>query len=287
MARYGIVSDIHGNLEALAAALAFLDGHARAVDRILCLGDIVGYNADPEPCLRMVQARRMEAIAGNHDLITSRVLGLARCSDKAAFALRRTRSAVAEATAQALRALPRARIVDDEIALIHGGVADVCQYMRTPRHVEENHALLKKLAPRARICLFGHTHVQALYEVHRGVATELPLGEGEEVPLDGLGRRHGDDDDDRVYFVNPGSVDAARRGDGHAGVAILDTDRRVLSFHRVPYDAAAAERRAEGEGYRMRWADVQLYRAARTVRRGGRIVRAGVRRALGAGSQAR
>lgn len=265
MARYGIVSDIHGNLEALTAALSFLDG--RAVDRILCLGDIVGYNADPEPCLRVLEARGVEAIAGNHDLIAARALGLGRCSDKAAFALRRTRGAVSPATARRLLALPRTRLVDGEIALIHGGVADVCQYMRAPRHIEENHALLRKVAPGARLCFFGHTHTPALYEVHRGVASERPLGE--DIPLDGP---------DRVFFVNPGAVDAARRGDGHAEIAILDTRRQAVSFHRVPYDHAASERRAEGEGYRMRWADVQLYRAARAVRRGGRMVRAGVRR---------
>jgi predicted phosphodiesterase len=258
MARYGIVSDIHGNLEALLSALAFLD--ARGVDRILCLGDIVGYNADPEACLRVVEARGILAIAGNHDLIAARALGLDRCSDKAAFALRRTRARISEATRRALLALPRTRIVDDEILLIHGGVADVCQYIRDAGRVEENHALMQRIAPHARICLFGHTHAQALYEVRRGAAVARPIGEAA-ISLGG----------GRAFFANPGSIDAARRaGDPSAELAILDLSRRTLSFHRVPYDHGRAERRAADGGYRMRWSDARIQHAARALRGGTR-----------------
>ena len=79
MARYGILGDIHGNLEALQAVLTLLD--RRGVDRLLCVGDIVGCNADSNACIAQLRARDALAIAGNHDLISIKHLGVERCSD--------------------------------------------------------------------------------------------------------------------------------------------------------------------------------------------------------------
>ncbi len=81
MALYGIVADIHGNLQALEAALARLD--ACGIERLLCLGDIVGYNADAKRCASLMRERDALAIAGNHDLIALGRLGFGRCSNKA------------------------------------------------------------------------------------------------------------------------------------------------------------------------------------------------------------
>lgn len=268
--RYGIVSDIHGNLEALTAALAFLDG--RGVDRLLCLGDLVGYNADSAACVRLLEERGAASIAGNHDLIAARALGLDRCSDKAAFALRRTRRTLAEGTRRALLELPRLRVIEGEIVLVHGSFADVREYMRDARRIEAAAAAMRRIAPRAWLCLHGHTHAPALHvvEAEPGGASPLPLGE--EVPLDRPERveRAG-----RVFFANPGSVDAARRGDGHAELAVLDAGRRTISFHRVPYDHARAERRAVEGGYRMGWADERIQRVTRALRRVKRLLARG------------
>ncbi|AKT36133.1 metallophosphoesterase family protein [Chondromyces crocatus] len=269
MARYGIVSDIHGNFEALKAALAFLD--ARSVDRILCLGDVVGYNADPNRCVRLLEARGAITIAGNHDLIAAQELNMDRCSDKAAFALRRTRQMLSEATLRTLLQLPRVRVLDAGVVLVHGSFADVCQYMRDEQRIEENLPMMRRLAPSAWICLFGHTHAPALYAAREGDVTSLALGE--DLPIQS--RR-------RVFFANPGSVDAARRGDGHAELAVLDTDRREISFHRVPYEHATSERRSIELGYRMGWTDERVYQAARAIRKGRRIVQAGMERAIDA-----
>lgn len=261
MARYGIVSDIHGNLEALAAAAAFLE--ERGVDRILCLGDIVGYNADSDACVAAVLGLSMECVAGNHDRIAVGAMGWERCSDKAAFALRRTRRTLGELSRRALAALPERRIVDDELLLFHGGYLDVSEYMTDAALVEGNAARVQRAHPRVRICLFGHTHVPRLYEVRRGKAAQI--APGEEILLEG---------GDRMYFINPGSIDAARRpGARRSELAIYDASRGAISFHSVPYDHEAAERRAMEGGFRRSPADQRLRDAARALRRGASTLR--------------
>ena len=256
MVLYGIVSDIHGNLEAFCTAVAFL--LPRRVDRILCLGDIVGYNAEPDACVKLLEELQAESVAGNHDLIAAGTLGFERCADRPAFALRRTRQVLNEESRRALEALPHRRVYEDEIVLVHGGVLDVCQYVSTPVRVQENHALMIREIPRARICFFGHTHAQKLYEIHKGVASEQAVGEG--VELSGPGR---------TFFVNPGSIDAARKdGEKLAEFAVFDSTRRIVSFYRIPYDHERVERSAAQRGYRMSLAEEQIQRAARVARRG-------------------
>src|SRR5688572_29786397 len=111
MARYGVISDIHGNLEALERALAWVD--ARHVDRIVCTGDVVGYNADGDACIAVLAARGVETIAGNHDLIAVDRLGTDRCWYKAAHALRRTRELLADASRRYLECLPATRSYEE------------------------------------------------------------------------------------------------------------------------------------------------------------------------------
>lgn len=238
MALYGLVADIHGNREALAAALAALD--RRKVGRLLCLGDIIGYNADPDECVAMLRKRGALAIAGNHDLIGLGRLDFARCSNKAMYSLKRTRRDLAPASAAYLAALPGYRVIDERIVLVHGGVRDVEQYLVSSAHIRQNAEYLDADFPEARLCFFGHSHEQKVYEVHDGNVRDLTLAPGLTLLQD------------RVYFVNPGSVDASRKRERKlAEFAVLDTDAFRLEFWRVPYDCAAAEAKAAVFGYRI------------------------------------
>src|SRR5947208_1597712 len=115
MALYGILGGIHGNLEALRAVLAAFD--ARGVQKILCAGDVVGYNADPDECGALLRARKAVLIAGNRDRAATGRGGLDGFSNRERFALRRTQKDLAPDTAAWLRALPASRLVDDCIAL--------------------------------------------------------------------------------------------------------------------------------------------------------------------------
>jgi predicted phosphodiesterase len=246
MALYGLVADIHGNREALNASLAALQ--RRGVQHLLCLGDIIGYNADPDECVSMLRERGALSIAGNHDLIGLGQLDFARCSNKARYSLQRTRRCLSPASAAQLASLPDHRVIEQRIVLVHGGVRDVEQYMVTPKLIEQNAGFLREDFPAARVCFFGHSHEQKVYEVHEDNVRDLPLA-----PCMAL-------DPSRVYFINPGSVDASRKREHKlAELAVLDTDAWRIEFWRVPYDCAATEAKAAVFGYRIPpWVD-RLY----------------------------
>ena len=259
MARYGVLGDIHGNREALEAVLRALE--ERGVRQFLCVGDIVGYNADPDECVALVRARRIAAIAGNHDLIGLRRLNFSRCSNIAEYALRRTRRTLGRESAAFLRELPDSLVVEKDIVLVHGGVRDVQQYMVTPAHILGNAKLLAEDFPHARVCFFGHSHEQRVYEVQ---------GENvREVPTHGqvLLRK------ENTYFINPGSVDASRKSRHKlAECALYDSAFGSVEFLRVRYDAAATEAKAAAFGYRINPLTARLYsmkrRLARLAQRG-------------------
>ena len=253
MALYGILGDIHGNREALGAALDALG--ARGVDGVLCVGDIVGYNADPDACVQMLRDAGALCIAGNHDLIGTGRLGFERCSNKAMHSLKRTRRALNPDTVAFLTALPSHRVVEELFVLTHGGVRDVQQYMTRPRHFLENIAYLRADFPGKPICFFGHTHEQVVFEVEGGEVRELDAAQG-------LARLKGGCE----YFVNPGSVDASRkRAHKFAEYAVFDSAALVLELHRVPYDDDTTERRAAAAGYRIDpWRD-RLYDVQRRI----------------------
>jgi predicted phosphodiesterase len=263
MALYGVLGDIHGNREALEAALAALE--ARGVERVLCVGDLVGYNADPDACVELLRGRGAVSIAGNHDLIGTGRLGFERCSNKAMHSLKRTRRWLSPAVADYLRALPSHHLFEGDVLLTHGGVRDVQQYMTRPRHVLENAAYLRHDFPQARSCFFGHTHEQRVFEVSGPAdAPEVsePFAEGlaKGEPLTAALRR------DRVYFINPGSVDASRkRASKLAEFAIFDAGARSVEFGRVAYDEGATEAKAAANGFRIdRWRD-RLYDVQRRI----------------------
>jgi predicted phosphodiesterase len=250
MARYGVLGDIHGNREALEAVLRALD--ERGVRQFLCVGDIVGYNADPDECVGLVRSRRVAAIAGNHDLIGLGRLDFKRCSNIAEYALRRTRRTLGKEAAAWLAGLPDRFSPEPHVVLVHGGVRDVQQYMVTPAHIRENAKFLAEDFPHARVCFFGHSHEQRVYEVSADHVSE--------VPTDGqvLLRK------ENAYFINPGSVDASRKSRHKlAECALFDSAFGTLEFLRVRYDAAATEAKAAAFGYRISPLAERLYRLRR------------------------
>lgn len=243
MALHGLLGDLHGNLHALEAVIAALD--RQGVARIACVGDLVGYNADPDACVDLLEARGALCIAGNHDLIATGRLGFERCSNKAMHALARTRTTLSDATVRRLATLPAHRRLGVRTLLTHGGVRDVQQYVTRADHARENARHLEADFPGVRVCIFGHTHEQRVFVV-RGDRVEEPFVEaiatGAPVRLP----------QDALCFVNPGSVDAARKhGPRVAEYAVFDPESAVVCFGRVPYAHAASEARALAGGYRI------------------------------------
>jgi len=251
MALYGVLGDIHGNREALAAALAALE--RRGAERVVCLGDVVGYNADPDECVAMVRSRCSVSIAGHHDLIALRRLDFRRCSTPAEYSLRRTRRMLSHDSIAYLRELPGNKVLEEGVVLVHGGVRDVQQTLATPALIAENAAYLREDFPAARLCFFGHSGEQKVFGIESAVS---------EVPANGKVHLR----KENTYFVNPGSVDASRkRSRKYAECALFDSGAWTLEFLRVAYDSAATEAKAAVFGYRINPLTDRLYSLRRRL----------------------
>jgi predicted phosphodiesterase len=242
MTIYGVISDIHGNAEALRAALAFLD--AQRIAEILCLGDVVGVGAEFRACIELLRARPTLAIAGNHDLVATGRIGVEDCDDEAAPSLRHTRRALTKRERRCLSELPLVRRAGAHVVIVHGSFHDPRDYVTSEASVVATLEAMEAAHPGSRICFHGHTHAAALWESRGGRARRVPITPEVRLHFEG----------DAKYLVNPGSIDASRKADGSrlAELAIYDGEARTLQFIAVPYDHATAERRAVEAGFRRR-----------------------------------
>lgn len=227
--RIGILSDIHANLEALRATLGDLE--RAGVDRIVCLGDIVGYNTDPSACIALLREAGALCIAGNHDRAVTRQIPTDGFSVRAIRAVSWTRKRLSAEEIAWLAALPLKAALDDQLVVVHGAlhVDRGCELVRLDsddRRLLTARALLEHPSG-ARVCAFGHTHRLGVVEVRDGA---LRAREGDEIRLC----------DGSVYLLNPGTVGEPRTAERRATCLVFDTVERVVSVRRVPYDADAA-----------------------------------------------
>lgn len=220
--RYAVISDVHSNLEALTAFLAKAD--RLGYDRIVCLGDIVGYNANPNECIELLREREALCVMGNHD---SRAAGLEDESDfnfHAALAIQWTRGALKEENRIFLGNLPRSLQVNRKFLAVHGWVNDTDLYILGPRDAAANFELMKD--SKNRLCFFGHTHVPVVYKEDEGGVEPV---EGEQVKLlKGAS-----------YLINPGSIGQPRDRDPRLSFVIYDTKKSQAAYYRVEYDISA------------------------------------------------
>ena len=245
--KIAILSDVHANLEALMAAIDAIgqEGGHEGVDRIVCLGDIVGYNTDPAHCVALLREVGALCIAGNHDRAVTRQIGTDGFSARAIRAVSWTRRRLAPDVVAWLSALPLKAAVGSELVVVHGALhPDIgCELVRLDndeRRLLSVQALMKHPSG-ARVCAYGHTHRLAVHEYRDGA---LLAHGGDEVAL-----RPGS-----YYLINPGTVGEPRTAERRATYMVLDTDRQVLSVRRVAYDAAipfAKTRRAGIEPRRL------------------------------------
>lgn len=225
--RFGVIADVHGNAQALAAAI---DALARErVDRHLCLGDLVGFGPDPNACIRRVAELGAVSVAGNHDLIATGRLSTAGCSRLARESLDWTRAHLDPASGRYLERLPELAVVHPGIVMTHGALGDPSRYVARPPQAAEELRRLRAAHPSAQLLLVGHTHVpMAVGErsgsllPRRGLAIRLPAGE-------------------RV-LLNPGAVGQSRGLRPHGWALVLDTDAREARLLVVRYDVEGCRR---------------------------------------------
>jgi len=238
--RYAVISDIHSNLEALNA---FLQAAGQlCVDRIICLGDIVGYNANPNECIRLLKEKGAQCVIGNHD---SRVAGFEEPTNfnyHAAAAVYWTRDAIAEEGMEFLRNLPRSLLVNRKFMAIHGWVNDTDRYIMGPRDAERNFELMKEARATLGLCFFGHTHVPVAYSQEDG---EIVIDRESRIKLK-KGVR---------YLINPGSLGQPRDRDPRASFLIYDTKKNQVNFYRVEYDIHATAEKILAAGLPERLAE--------------------------------
>ena len=229
--RLAILSDIHANLHALEAVLADIERVGLA--ELWCLGDVVGYGAQPDECARLVEERCDLCLVGNHDLAVLDDLDVSAFSPAAAAAVRWTQETADPATLDFLRKLEPADETRD-VALYHASPRDpVWEYVLWPDQAAECIAVQA-----ARVSLIGHSHVALFFVM--GEDRRPPRGQSLE--LDGAARgaqaRAGTrlDLSEGRWLVNPGSVGQPRDGDPRAAWVELDTDSWEATYRRVEYE---------------------------------------------------
>jgi len=224
-----VISDIHGNLEALDTVLAVLEGR---YDDVLVLGDLVGYGADPNGVVDRVRALEPKAvIRGNHDKVAAGLEDGESFNAVARNAVLWTFEALTPDNRQYLSSLPEGPVeIDDLIEICHGTPYDEDAYL-----FDELDALRAFETAKRPVCLYGHTHVAVAFRYFDSL--DIVAGPG-----DTAGACLTFTPEAR-YLINPGSVGQPRDGDPRAGAAIVDSDRRQIELFRIPYPIEEAQRK--------------------------------------------
>jgi diadenosine tetraphosphatase ApaH/serine/threonine PP2A family protein phosphatase len=229
--RIALLSDVHGNLPAFEAVLGDVEG--QAVEAVWCLGDLVGYGAQPDECVQLARDRCDLSLAGNHDLVVTGEIPISDFSSSAAAAARWTQEVISEGTMGFLKHLAAAD-ASREPALYHASPRDpVWEYVLSTWQADECMDLMD-----ARVAAVGHSHVALWFqrdeEGNMGGATadaglELDLSAGR-------------------WIVNPGGVGQPRDGDPRAAWLLLDTSTWMANWRRVEYPIDEAARAIEEAG---------------------------------------
>ena len=220
-----MISDIHSNRQALEAVLAAVE--EAGVEEIWCLGDLVGYGAEPDACTALVRERSTVCLVGNHDLAVLGALDISTFSEAASAAVEWTRANVGEETREFLASLDPVGS-QRGVGLYHASPRDpIWEYVLSADQAEAGVEVQEE-----RVGLIGHSHI-ALFFVRapgsRGYPQGAQASDGAELEI-GEGN----------WLLNPGSVGQPRDGDPRAAWLELDTEAWTARYHRVEYDIEGA-----------------------------------------------
>ncbi len=231
--RIAVLSDVHGNREAFLAVLERLEGLGS--DRILFLGDVVGYNPDPNFCVERLFGLDAQMVRGNHDKAMWREEDLDAFNAAARRAAEWTREALSAANLERVKSMPSGPLAaGHRLVACHGSPMDEDLYIFHPRAASASFYFLEERYPDAWICFFGHTHLPVVIE--EGGRVQLP--HGGPVALLPEGR----------YLINPGSVGQPRDGDPQASFGVLDTEELRFEHYRVAYPVEVTQKKILAAG---------------------------------------
>ena len=233
--KYAIIADIHGNFEALEAVLK--DTREQKCTHYACVGDVVGYGANPKECLEIVRSMNMPCVKGNHDEYCSSEDTLEGFNPHAAEAVYWTRKQLDEPDKQWLRDLKYIRLVAS-FSMVH---ATLDGPQRWGYVFEKLAAAASFTYQNTPVCFFGHTHVPVAFirdsMVRGGTYSKFKVEPG------------------RKYFVNVGSVGQPRDGNPHAAYVIYDLNEGSIELRRLVYDIPRAQEKIRNAGLPERLAD--------------------------------
>ena len=235
---YGLISDIHANLEALEAVLKALG----RVDGFLCMGDIVGYGADPGPCLETIRRLpRLICVAGNHDLAAIGSYDLGWFNEFARAAVEWTAKQLTPDNRSYLASLPLTAHADGAL-IVHGSLPNEMDYITTP-----DEARLCFDAMPGDLAFIGHTHITEYYRTRpsgpRGGPSGSQRGRGSRFPEQVSLWSGGTVDlkEGVRYIANQGAVGQPRDGNPAASFGVWRVEDRAIEIRRVSYDIEAAQ----------------------------------------------
>jgi predicted phosphodiesterase len=233
--KYAIIADIHANLEAFQVVLE--DIEKQKCTHVACLGDVVGYNANPKECLDTVRAMNIPVVKGNHDEFCSSDTPLEGFSPHAAEAGNWTRNQLTEEDRKWLRELKFLRLVSN-FTIVH---ATLDAPQRWGYVFDKLAAAASFTYQNTAVCFFGHTHVPVAFirdsVVRGGTYSKFRVEPG------------------RKYFVNVGAVGQPRDGNPKAAYVIYDMDEGSIELRRLDYDIAAAQKKIIDAGLPPRLAE--------------------------------
>ncbi len=220
--RLGIISDIHGNLEALKQVLADID--QSELNGVACLGDNIGYGPEPEEVVKLIRKRNIPSIMGNHELVIVDPRYLVEMNPTTRRSSVLTLDLLSRDTIDYIHDL-RPSMIFRGALLVHGCPPDsITTYL-----FELSNVQLSQLFPamQEKICFVGHTHDLEIISFDRGKVTRAPLREGPTRLQAG-----------QKYIINVGSVGQPRDGNNNAKYVIWDTCSQRIEVRFIPYDIA-------------------------------------------------
>ncbi len=225
-----VLTDIHANLTALEASLTAAEGNW---ERMVCLGDVVGYGPDPNEVTSRIRELGAVTIRGNHDKAVAELMPTDDFNPVAKAAVHWTRSQLSNENLAWLSALPQGPLEAEGVVLVHGAFQDEDEYVFTPAQ-----ALEGLLDSTTQVTFFGHTHHQGGFSYQDSELEVLSIH-----PRSNESRCALRLENDKRYLLNPGSIGQPRDTDPRAGFAIADLENQVIEFWRVAYDVGSVQQR--------------------------------------------
>jgi len=231
--RYLVFSDIHSNQEAFEKFLG--QKKVKNVDKILFLGDLVGYGPNPNEVIdQFRELPRLKAVRGNHDKVIADLESSSLFNPAAAFSAEWSKLKISPANFQYLKKLPKGpQIVDRFITICHGSTFDEDYYVFSQFEASESFKFME-----TSIGFFGHTHFPIIYYLRNEKLDVVPLSENTRIKLDG----------NTCYLINPGSIGQPRDKNPASSYIVFDSTKMEISFNRFTYEVSKTQKKIREAG---------------------------------------